>query len=706
MKDKFFNRDLSWVEFNARILDEGCRKENPLIEQLRFLCIVSTNFDEFFQVRVASLKRTFSMSPGAKDLSGLSLKEILDKISQRSHQITETQYSVLKTQILPELAKSKLIYVSPENLTQQQISYTQNLFQREVFPILTPLRAEKDNFPHITNQAIHAAFLLKPIEGIHIDSPIIKTEGNENIVAIVQIPTSVSRIVYLPSSTQGKSFTILDEIICRYGTQLFPGYNATETMLFSVARDSDFGVDEDSGDQFIEAMEEVLVKRQTSIAVRMVCNNTSETLLQILKTNLDLADEDIYKVDGPIHPEFLTKLSDTKEGEKLCYSSWKNYYPLALKKDEPIWDTLHSKDILIHVPYESFDPVVKFVSDAAVDPDVLAIKMTLYRTEKDSAIVRALEKAAQNGKQVTAFVELKARFDEERNIGWATRLERAGVIVIYGIVNLKVHGKTLMIVRREEDSVRRYVHLSTGNYNANTAKVYSDLSLFTANAEIANDVTLLFNLISGYSSFQTMKHIFMAPVNLKSQLLMMIEREMDLSTPQNPGLIIAKMNSLGHEEVIKALYKASKAGVKVMINVRGICQLIPGVKDMSENISVVSIVGRYLEHSRIVYFQNGGAEEIYLSSADWMVRNLDKRIELMFPITDPIAFATVKNTLNSYFKDNTNSFTLLPDGTWRANKPDVGERPYSVQNELHAYYQKLNEAAQKQPKTEFTVRRK
>lgn len=705
MDMKFFNRELSWIEFNARVLHEACRHELPLMERLKFLAIVSTNFDEFFQVRVASIKRLLMTSPHSTDMSGLEPGELLKKISTRCHQITHTQYSVLTSDVLPALAKEGFTYVLPAQYSVQQKSFALNLFQHEIFPLLTPLRTDTPDFPHIGNQSVYAAFLLKPIEGIKpMGTEFCAPEG-EPTVAIVQIPTGIDRIVILPSGETSHSFTTIDDIICTFGTQLFPGYTIAETMLFSVARDADFSVDEDAGSGFIEAMEEVLVKRQSSFAVRIVCNSTSPALLKIITNKLNLSADDIYQVDGLIHPESLTSLVAADTDGHLSYPEWDHFYPSTLNPDEPLWDTLKTRDLVISLPYESFDPIAKFVSDAAEDPNVLSIKITLYRTESNSRIVHALERAAHSGKQVTAFVELKARFDEERNINWASQLEKAGVIVVYGIVNLKVHAKTMIIVRREGDSIRRYVHLSTGNYNANTAKLYSDISLLTTNTEIANDITLFFNIISGYTALQTMKHICMAPVNIESRLLEMIERETKISTPENPGLIIAKMNSLGHKDVIKALYNASAAGVRIMLNVRGVCQLVPGVKGMSENITVTSIVGRYLEHSRIFYFQNGGAEELYLSSADWMPRNLERRIELMFPVTDPAAFKTVKETLQLYFTDNTHSHALQSDGTWKANAPEKKEQAVSAQEVLYKKYKKRNDTAEREPKLEFVVRR-
>jgi polyphosphate kinase len=400
------------------------------------------------------------------------------------------------------------------------------------------------------------------------------------------------------------------------------------------------------------------------------------------------------------------ELRNSEDTSDLQFDAWEHFYPSDLPQDEPLWESIKLHDRILHVPYQSYDPVVKMISDAAVDPNVLAIKMTLYRTGFNSPIIKALENAAQNGKQVIALVELKARFDEERNIAWANELEQAGVTVIYGLKDLKVHAKILMVIRKESDSIRRYIHLSTGNYNTKTAKLYSDISLFTANPLIAQDATSFFNLVTGYSSLQKMDYLGMAPVTIKSRLLTMIEREIDRSTPENPGLIIAKMNSLTHEEIIQALYKASCTGVRVFLNIRGICMLVPGVKDMSENITVLSIVDRYLEHSRIFYFQNGGASELYCSSADWMSRNLDRRIELMFPILDPDCFNDVKSILESYFNDNTNAKILLPNGKWESVKRKKSEDLFNAQQALYKKYKKLDDEKPKNTNVQFVVRRK
>lgn len=712
MQERFFNRELSWLEFNARVLFQGLNKELPLLERLQFLSIVTSNFDEFFQVRVAAIKRLLSENPGFADASGLSPQMVLTSISARAHQIIRSQQECLMADILPELAIEGLVYVTPLQYTQQQSEYLNGVFNSEIFPLLTPLRTDIEAFPHIKNLTTYAAFLLSPIKGIKMADGSEEFRGSEETprIALVEIPQGIPNIYWLTGTgsggVHGRQFALLQDVVAAFGTKLFPGFEVEETLLFKVTRDADFAVDEDAGKNFIHAMEDVLIQRKSSFPVQMTCNASSQKIQKFLMEKLELSEEDIYRVDQIINPGDLMELRDADEGGALSFERWEHFYPADLPEEEPYWDTLKLHDKILHVPYESYDPVVKFISDAADDDDVLAIKMTLYRTGHNSPIIDALERAAQRGKQVVVLVELKARFDEERNIAWANELEQAGVTVIYGLVNLKVHAKILMVIRRESDTIRRYVHLATGNYNTKTAKLYSDISLFTANPQIANDATLFFNLVTGYSTLQNMNCLSMAPVTIKSRLIAMINREIERSTAENPGLIIAKMNSLTHEEVISALYKASQAGVKVLLNIRGICMLVPGVEGLSENIRVVSIVDRYLEHSRIFYFQNGGTPELYCSSADWMNRNLDRRIELMFPILDKKAFEDVKSILDTYFADNTTSMELQSNGSWQPVERGKKDTPVRAQEVLYKKYKQLEEKKPTAGEKRFEVRRK
>ena len=697
----FFNRELSWVEFNARVLNQACDKTLPLLERLKFMTITSSNFDEFFMVRVAGLKAKALSMPDWKDSSGLTAKEQLSKISKRVHELTDIQTEVLNREIIPSLAEKGIVYVSSKDFDSNQEHFSEILFNEEIFPLLTPLRADTNQtFSLITNLKLHGAYLLKPI----VENPNIPTEfltNAEESMVIVQIPKTVRRVIWLPSKNDQRYFTLVDDILEKFVTKLFPGYKVTDSLIFKATCDADFSVEEDKGD-FIQAMENVLVKRDFAKPVRLVCNSSSPKIQEMLTEKLQLNPEDVYTVDGIVDISTLIDLREIEGFSELKFSSWKKSLIKGFVPGQPFWDKIKQGDILLHVPYQSYEPVLQFINDAADDPDVLAIKMTLYRTSNHSAITAALERAARNGKQVTVFVELKARFDEKQNISWADRLERAGAIVVYGIVNLKVHGKLMLVVRREQTGVKRYVHFSTGNYNEKTANLYSDISVFTGNYEIATDASLFFNMISGYSAIQTMTRMFMAPINIKTKLLSMIEREIQSASPEKPGLIMAKMNSLADEDCIKALYKASCNNVKVLLNVRGICMLIPQKEGLSENIKVISIIDRFLEHSRVFYFQNGGNEELYLSSADWMPRNLERRVEIMLPILQENIFQDIKENLQIYFTDTESSYELQSDGGWK--KRD-GKKNLRAQEELYKKYKKQSSLDEKNAVQEFSVRR-
>ena len=703
MEMQYFNRELSWIEFNARVLAQALKTELPLFERLQFLAIVSSNFDEFFQVRVASTKRALRNGNKA-DVDGITPGPLLTRISDRAHEIVNQQNQCLIKDLLPELKNNGFAYIAPENYTESHNDFLRSYFKHEIYPLLTPLRTDQE-FPHITGLEGYAAFLLKPIAGFKDANQDFRGDDEKPRIAFVQVPSVLSHVILLPKNKPSdiQEFALLGDVVCAYGRDLFPGFDVEESLKFKLIRDADFAVDEDPKNNFISEMEKVLVQRKLSFPVALFCTKSSETLKNFLIENLGLGDQDIYETESIIDPGILTPLRNFSEDETLSFKKWEHFYPHNLPEDEPFWDILKREDILLHVPYHSYNPVVKFISDAADDPDVLAIKMTLYRTGKNSPIITALERAAQNGKQVTVLVELKARFDEERNIEWAHRLENAGATVVYGLVNLKVHAKILMVMRREDDSIRRYVHLATGNYNTKTAKLYSDISLFTANTDIASDATKFFNLVTGYSTMQKMDHLGMAPVTLKSRLLSMIDREIDRCRHGESAMIMAKMNSLTHTEMIDALYKASQAGVKVLLNIRGICMLVPGVKGLSENIRVVSIVDRFLEHSRIFYFQNGDTPEIYCSSADWMARNLDRRIELMFPIWGRETFKEVKEILETYFEDDCSAMELCETGEWKPVKK--GRKSINAQEALYKKYRKLSETTAEKNRSLFIVRR-
>jgi polyphosphate kinase len=704
---RFFNRELSWMDFNERVLEEGLRKDLPPLDRLRFLSIVSSNFDEFFMVRVAAIKRARRAGAGA-DAAGLNPSEELKKISGKARVIFSSQHQALKEEVFPALAAGNFPMVRPESWTGAQREYLESFFAREIYPLLTPLRAaEEDPFPAIESLRIHAAFLLEapaPAES----GPARESGGD---ISIIRIPRILDRIIWFPPGGDGQSFwALLEDLVLTWGTYLFPGYKIKESLLFKIDRDADFSVDEKRDEDFIEAMEEVLETRERSLAVRMVCSSGSARLRDYLARRLSLEEDDLYETAGPLNLdsvyESLRNRSPQGLPEGLKEKTRKIYPSPAFSEDVSIWDSIGARDVMLHLPYQSFDPVVRFFQEAASDPQVVSIKTALYRTSGDSPIVRALEQAGLAGKHVTAVVELKARFDEERNISWANRLEKAGVIVVYGLARLKVHAKISVVLRKEHDRIRRYVHLSTGNYNDRTARFYEDISLFTGREEIAYDAGLLFNMITGYSVVQSMRRLVIAPTSLKRRLLELIDREIRRSREDSGGRIIAKMNALADTEIIDALYKASRAGVRILLNVRGVCMLVPGVKGMSEHIRVVSVIDQYLEHSRIYYFENGGAGELYLSSADWMPRNLERRVELMFPVLQEDCKRQVREILDSYFRENRQAWRLDSGGAWTRLAPAPGEEPFRAQEHFLALAAKA--AATLNPgalRPEFTVRR-
>jgi polyphosphate kinase len=702
----YFNRDISWIDFNNRVLEEGLRRDRPPLDRFRFLSILSSNFDEFFMVRVAAMKRAFRAGAGP-DPSGLSPGQQLKAAAEKVRAIIRRQYECLGNEIFPALAQGGLELVRPDTYSISQMDYLESFFMREIYPVLTPLRVEEEALPSIGNFALYAAFLLSPEKDE-------AGEGGDEHVSIIQLPLVLDRIIWLPPSSGAPSsfeegaktrWALLDDVILTWGAYLFPGFRVRESMLFKVNRDADFSVDEKRDEDFIEAMEEVILGRESSRAVRMVYSAGSRRLRDLLARRLELEEQDLYEIEGgPLDLRTLSDLVSVRGFESLKGRTWKNYPGGIVNEDEPLWDRLCQGDVLVHLPYQSFDPVVRFFRDAAQDPQVISIKTALYRTSGNSPIIKALEEAALNGKHVTAVVELKARFDEERNISWANRLEKAGVIVVYGLARLKVHAKISMVIRREKGGIRRYIHLSTGNYNDKTAKQYEDLGLFTAHEDIAFDASLFFNMITGYSMIQPMRKLVIAPTSLKRRLIELIDREAKRSSQEYPGRIMAKLNALADPEVIDALYRASQAGVKISLAIRGICMLVPEVPGLSENIRVLSIVDHYLEHSRIYYFANGGAEEFFLSSADWMPRNLERRVELMFPILQEDIRQRLFNILEAYFRDTSHARLLGRDGVWKPLEPPPGEEPFRVQEYLLSLAAKASENPWT-PKQEFIIRR-
>ena len=693
--DIFFNRELSWIDFNERVLEEGLRTDLPPLERFKYLSIVSSNFDEFFMVRVAAIKRAIEAG-GAADPSGLGPADLYKRITRKARSIIVRLFDVLLNEILPDLGKGGLSFRRPLYWSASQRDYLESFFLREIFPLLSPLRLEDDEpLPSIDNYSIYAAFLLE------LEPHTAESNSDEHCISMIRIPLAPNRIIWLPKEniTTGEEqacWVLVEDLVQTWGSYVYPGYKVIESCVFKLNRDADFSVDEKRDEDFIEAMTEVLESREKSMAVRMIYTPGSPKIRDFLSRRLSLSEDDLFEIPGPLNLGNLYELVQVQGFDHLREKPWKIYSHPAFSApaaasgspqgagDLPIWDRISQRDVILHLPYQSFDPVLRFFQEAASDPQVAAIKTALYRTSGDSSIIRALEQASLAGKHVTAVVELKARFDEGRNISWANRLEKAGVIVVYGLARLKVHAKATMVLRREHNQIKRYIHLSTGNYNDKTAKTYGDISLFTARDDIAYDVGLLFNIITGYSAIQSMGKLVIAPTALKRRLLELIDREINRSSPEAPGRIMAKMNALADPEIIRALYRASQAGVKVLLNVRGTCMIVPGVKGLSDNIRVVSIVDHYLEHSRIYYFANGGSEELYLSSADWMTRNLERRVELMFPILSEDSRKEVFKILSACFRDNCQAWLLNSQGTWSRLKPVPGEKPFRAQAYFHS----------------------
>ncbi|HOK66090.1 MAG TPA: polyphosphate kinase 1 [Anaerohalosphaeraceae bacterium] len=677
--ESFLNRELSWLEFNRRVLQQARNPKLPLLERVKFLAIFASNLDEFFMIRVAGLRQQAAAGIRKKDPSGKTPAEQLEEISRRCHQMMEEHARTMR-QVFAELRENGLILFRREELTSKQKTALRAYFESEIFPVLTPISLTGLNPPPLLEGLqLFAAIVLEPQE-----------DTEEVSILAVPVPDSFKRFPAIPSS--GQTVLIpLEDLILEYAAMLCPNRTIRSTACFRITRDADVPIQEDEAGDLLETMEEAVRERLRRAAVRLqISSNPAPELLEWLRKHLNLKSEDIYETDALLGARSLWEIAERPGYERLKLADWPPQPPADLPEREDLWETLRDRDVLLVHPYESFDPVVRLLKEAAEDPQVLAIKQTLYRTSGDSPIIRALEEAAQNGKEVTVLVELKARFDEERNIQWARRLEDAGCTVIYGVMGLKTHAKALLIVRREEGRIRRYVHLSTGNYNDKTARIYSDIGLMSADSELTRDTASFFNLLTGLSESVGWSKLVIAPTAMRRRLLELIEREIQVSSPDRPGLIMAKLNALEDKQMCQALYRASQAGVKVRLNIRGICCLRPGVKGLSENIEVVSIVDRFLEHARILYFGNGGHPEVYLASADWMGRNLDRRLELLFPIADAGHKKRLIQMLELYLQDNCQSWQLLPDGTYKL-KESKG-KPVRAQQVL---YEQAVEAARR-----------
>ena len=669
-KEYFVNRELSWLKFDERVLSEARDKNLPLFDRLKFLSITASNLDEFFMVRVASLKDQVHAGYHKTDIAGMTAKEQLKEISVRTHELVHVQYNTLNRSLIPALEKAGMHLVAAhENLTEAQSAFVDRYFEDNVYPVLTPMAMDSSRpFPLIRNKTLNIGALISKKE--KSDKLSKKDKTGELLFATVQVPSVLPRVVQIPSKKDGDTTVILlEEIIERNIDKLFLSYDVICAHPYRIMRNADLTIDEDEAEDLLVEIQRQLKKRQWGEVIRLeVEDKMDERLLKILKTEFDIKEADVFEINGPLD---LTMLMKVYGADGFDAYKTPRYQPAPVpefQNEKDIFQVIREGDVFLHHPYMSFDPVVNFVRQAAKDPDVLAIKQTLYRVSGNSPIIAALAQAAENGKQVSVLVELKARFDEENNIVWAKKLEKAGCHVIYGLVGLKTHSKITLVVRREETGIRRYVHLATGNYNDSTAKLYTDCGIFTCDERFGEDATAVFNMLSGYSEPKSWNKLIVAPIWMKDRFLSLIEREAENAKKGLPALIRAKMNSLCDPKIIAGLYYASSCGVQVELLVRGICCLKVGVPGISENIHVRSIVGEFLEHSRIFYFENGGNPEIYMGSADWMPRNLDRRVEIVFPVEDEKIKKELEHVLDLEFKDNVKAHILQPDGTYV--KPD------------------------------------
>jgi len=652
--DCFINRELSWLEFNDRVLREGLDERLPLLERLKFLAIVSSNLDEFFMIRVAGLMQARSAGVRKRDISGMTPNQQLQAVFRRVRVMVDEQTQGIAS-VLDVLGRHDLRVCSLVDRTVHDFHFLHRYFSAKVLPILTPLAVENlDPSPLLPQRRLLVVALIAGAANPEAQS-----------VKVVAIPAQLPRFVRLPSK-KGVVLVQQEEIVQAHLGELFPDQKVLCSALMRITRDADVSYEDDETNDLLRTVEQAVITRPRRAAVRLeISSDTDARLKRWALDEFDLRREQVFSIRGILDATALMEIVNREGLDELRVPEWSPQPVPDFINSDDLWETLRSDDVLLFHPYETFDPVVQMVSQAAEDPDVLAIKQTLYRTSGDSPIIAALERAAQSGKEVTVLVELKARFDESQNVNWARRLEDAGCQVIYGIARYKTHAKALLVIRRESDRIRRYVHLATGNYHDKTARLYSDIGLMTSDKAIATDVADFFNLLTGYSEVVEWSELTIAPTSMRQRFIDMIDREIQVSSLDKPGLIMAKINSLQDPAICRALYRASCAGVKVKLNVRGICCLRPGVKGLSENIQVRSIVDRFLEHARIFYFRNGGNEELYMSSADWMTRNLSKRLEILFPVKLPRHLRRLTEAMETYFADNMKAWQLCHDGSWK-----------------------------------------
>jgi polyphosphate kinase len=674
----YANRELSWLAFNRRVLEQARSEANPLLERTKFLAIVSSNLDEFFEIRIAGLLQQKDSTSAEPSIDGLTPREQLKRAFAEIRRLVDDQYACWHELLVPALAKEKITFKTAAQLTAAERSWVQDYFTKQVHPVLTPLAIDQSHpFPQIANKELNVI--------VTVDNP--DTPAQENLTAVLPVPRILPRLVQITPDRRGpQTFVFLSEIIKLCAGDLFPGYRIISAHAFRVTRNSDLYIDDEEAENLLKKIEEELRNLRRGSAVRLEIEaDAPDAVHNLLCENLQLDAEHVFRLQGPLNLARMMSLADLVDRPDLKFPPFAPVELPLLKSAPSIFSSIQEGDILLHHPYDSFNPVVEFVQQAAHDPAVLAIKQTLYRTSGDSPIIGALIEASRNGKQVTALVELKARFDEANNIKWAKELEEAGVHVVFGLVGHKTHCKCSMVVRQEPDGIRRYVHLGTGNYNPKTARLYTDLSLLTCNAEIAAEVAELFNALTGFGRSPDFKHLIVAPFNLHSRIQELIATEAANAAAGKPARIIAKMNKLVDKVTIDNLYAASQAGVQIDLIVRATCCLVPGVKGLSENIRVRNIVGRYLEHARIYFFENGGAPLLFAGSSDWMTRNFFRRVEALFPIYVPaLRERVLGEILPSEFKDNVDARELQPDGTYAVPARQEGEPPFSAQNHFMA----------------------
>jgi polyphosphate kinase len=671
---KYINRELSWLEFNQRVLDEARDKSAPLLERLKFLAITASNLDEFFMVRVGGLQIRREGGVTKPDPTGMTPAQQLQAINLRTHRMKEDQYACLLHEVEPALAEAGIRRVRPQEMSERQSEAAEQVFANEIYPILTPIAVSStEDFPQLINHTLSVCVRLPGVE------------GGESAWRFAVVPFGFySRRFFTLPSDGGYAYAALEDLVGMFVQRFFPGEQVDECTPFRITRNADIAVRDDTASDLLADMEEMLDARKIGDCVRLeIADCVGPEMLAFLQATLEVRDEDVFPAPGPLALSDFMQVTDVSGFDNLKNKSWPPQRSPDVDPTKSMFDVLTGHDVLLYHPYDSFDPVVRLVNEAADDPDVLAIKQILYRTSRNSPIVRALARAAEQGKYVTAVVELKARFDEARNIEWAKFLEQSDVQVIYGVKGLKTHAKCCLIVRREPHGIQRYVHFGTGNYNDSTAKLYSDVSFMTTNEELGADATSFFNSITGYSQPPKYRKLEAAPIGLRDRLLEMIEGETYRKQQGQRAHIVVKVNSLVDPKIIDALYSASQAGVDVKLNVRGICCLRPRVPGLSENITAVSVVGRYLEHARIFYFYHGGDERVFISSADWMPRNLDRRVELLVPIEDTNARRRLINILDSYFRDTVKARRFLDDGGYERVRPKDPKK--AVESQLLLY---------------------